>query len=470
MAAYDRLSALDASFLRLERLETPMHVGAVSILEGGPLTDERGRFRLEEVRALVASRLHLIPRFRRRIMEVPMDQGRPIWVDDERFEIAYHVRLAALPAPGDFEQLRTLVARVQAQLLDRSRPLWELWFVEGLEGGHVALIQKTHHALVDGVSGVDVATVLLDVTPETTMLDPPRWTPEPPPDSTTLLRDSLWERVTQPGELLSSAGSMVRAPGRAVSSSRRLTRSLSSLVSRNVVAPRTSLNATVGRHRRLETVRIPLDDVKLVRKAFGGTVNDVVLAGATGGLRRILEARGELDAGLELRTFCPVSIRDESEQLQLGNRVSGMFVPVPVGDPDPRSRLRAIQEHTADLKDREQAVGADFLLGLAQYAAPTLLGLAARVTHHQRFANLVVTNIPGPQFPLYCMGARLLEPYPVVPLALNLTVAVGILSYCGALHFGLFADRDAFSDLETFATGIVEAFAELVELAARPDG
>lgn len=466
VATYDRLSALDASFLELEGLETPMHVGALSILEGAPFFDDDGRFRLGAVRRLVESRLHLIPRFRRRIMEVSMNQGRPIWVDDPRFEIGYHVRLTALPSPGTREQLLTLCSRVQAQLLDRTRPLWELWFVEGLEGGHVGLIQKTHHALVDGVSGVDVATVLLDFSPETAVLDGPEWAPEPAPDRAKLLRDSIWERVTQPAEILQTAGNVARAPGRAVDRGRQLTRSLSSLVDRRAVAPKTSLNAQVGRHRRLATVRVPLDDVKLVRKAFGGTINDVVLAGAAGGLRRLFHDRGELEDGLELRTFCPVSIRDASEQLQLGNRVSGMFVPLPVGEPDPEARLRAIQESTADLKERQQAVGADFLMGLAQYAAPTILGLAARVAHHQRFANLVVTNVPGPQFPLYCMGARLLEPYPVVPLALNTTVAVGILSYCGALHFGLFADRDSFADLEVFAAGIEESFAELHKLAA----
>lgn len=465
MARYDRLSALDASFLRLERLETPMHVGALSILEGGPFLDDEGCFRLAEVRDHVASRLHLIARFRKRIMEVPFDQGRPVWVDDERFEIAHYVRLTALPSPGTREQLLALCSRVQAQLLDRSRSLWELWFVEGLEGGHVALIQKTHHALVDGVSGVDVATVLLDFTPQPTLLDVPDWAPEPTPDARALLRDSLWERATQPAEMVRTARRVVRRPLRAVTRTRELTRSLASLVNRHVVAPRTSLNAAVGRRRSLAIPLVALDDVKVIRRELGGTVNDVVLAGVSGGLRRLLEHRGELRDGLELRIFCPVSIRDDSEHLQLGNRVSGMFVPLAVGEGDPVERLRSVQRHTADLKERKQAVGADFLLGLAQYAAPTLLGLGARVAHRQRFANLVVTNVPGPQVPLYCMGARLLEAYPVVPLAHNLTVAIGILSYCGQLHFGLFADRDAFADLDVLARAIDDSFSELAKLA-----
>ena len=222
MTAHDRLSSLDASFLHLESIETPMHVGAVSIFEGEPFLDETGRFRLAEVRRLVASRLHLIPRFRRRLMGVPLNQGRPIWVDDPRFDIAYHVRLTALPAPGTREQLMTLTARVQSQLLDRSRPLWELWFVEGLEGGRVGLIQKTHHALVDGVSGVDVATVLLDFQPEPTYLEPPRWILEPPPAEWRLLADSLWERATEPAEIVRTVRAAARGPQRALDETTRV--------------------------------------------------------------------------------------------------------------------------------------------------------------------------------------------------------------------------------------------------------
>lgn len=470
MASYDRLGAMDASFLHLERLETPMHVGALSVFEGGAFFDEAGRFRLADARRLVDSRLHLIPRFRKRLMDVPLAQGRPIWVDDERFDISYHVRLTALPAPGSREQLLTLCARIQAQLLDRSRPLWELWFVEGLAGGHVALMQKTHHAMVDGVSGVDVATVLLDFTPEPTVLDPPSWVPAAAPDPARLLSDSLWERFTQPAEMLRSARAAARGPRRAVGQATKMIRSMSSMVDRNMVAPKSSLNATVGRNRQLAILRVPLDDVKAVRASLGGTVNDVVLAGVAGGLRRLLESRGEDVDGLTLRVMCPVSVRDESEHMKLGNRVSGMFVSLPIGEPDPIARFEAIQETTADLKEKEQAVGAAFLVDLSQYAAPTLLGLAARAVHHQPFFNLIVTNIPGPQTPLYCMGARMLEAYPIVPLTGNLSVVVGILSYCGEMHFGLFADPEACDDLPVFAGALEDAFSELSKLAEEREG
>jgi diacylglycerol O-acyltransferase / wax synthase len=464
MPRYDRLSALDSSFLHLERLETPMHVGAVSIFDGASFFDDSGRFRLAETRRLVGSRLHLIPRFRKRIMHVPFEQGRPVWVDDARFDIAYHVRLTALPAPGSREQLLALTARIQAQLLDRTRPLWELWFVEGLEEGQVSLIQKTHHALVDGVSGVDVATVLLDFTPDPAFLEPPRWIVEPPPSPGRLLLDTLYERTTEPAEIARTLRRIVRTPQRTMERTGQLGRALSTLVDRNSIAPRTSINVTVGRRRRFEGVKISLDDVKTIRKGLGGTVNDVVLAGVTGGLRRLFESRGD-DLDVRLRALCPVSVRDDSERMQLGNRVSAMFVDLPVGEVDPVARLQAIRATTEDLKDREQAVGAAFLVDLTQFAAPTLVGLAARVAHRQPFFNLVITNVPGPQVPLYCMGARMLEAYPVVPLTRNLALGIAILSYCGQLHFGLYVDADAVADVAVLAAGLEDAFADLKKIA-----
>ncbi|MGZ6968402.1 MAG: WS/DGAT/MGAT family O-acyltransferase [Acidimicrobiia bacterium] len=468
MPRYDRLSALDSSFLHLERLETPMHVGAVSIFEGTPFFDESGRFRLAETRRLVGSRLHLIPRFRKRLMHVPFEQGRPVWVDDARFDIAYHVRLTALPAPGSREQLLALTARIQAQLLDRTRPLWELWFVEGLEGGNVGLIQKTHHALVDGVSGVDVATVLLDFTPDPTFLEPPRWIVEPPPSPGRLLLDTLYERTTEPAEIVRTLRRIARTPQRTLERSGQLGRALSTLVDRNSIAPRTSINVTVGRRRRFEGVKVSLDDVKAIRKNLGGTVNDVVLAGVAGGLRRLFEARGD-DLDVRMRALCPVSVRDDAQRMQLGNRVSAMFVDLPIGEPDPVARLQAIRATTEDLKDREQAVGAAFLVDLTAFAAPTLLGLAARAAHRQPFFNLVITNVPGPQVPLYCMGARMLEAYPVVPLTRNLALGIAILSYCGQLHFGLYVDADALPDVAVLAGGLEDAFAELKKIADETD-
>jgi WS/DGAT/MGAT family acyltransferase len=463
MAKYDRLTSLDATFLHLERLECPMHVGAMSILEGAPFVDADGQFRIQEVRDLVLSRLPLMPRFRRRLMPVPYDQGRPIWVDDTRFDISYHVRLTALPRPGSWEQLVALTTRVQEQLLDRARPLWELWFVEGLEGGHVGIIQKTHHALIDGVSGVDVATLLLDVAPEYTRPELVEWNPEPAPNPTQLLLDTWRERLTEPAEIVRSFRSLLRGPRFALRRANQLTKSMSTMVTRDAIAPRTSLNGRTGRHRRMAVVRVPLEEIKEIRKGLGGTVNDVVLAGVGGGARRLFQHRGEATEDMQLRVMCPVSVRSDEQQGALGNKVSAMFVNVPVDARSGRERLDTIANQTRDLKDRQQAMGAEAIMSVTEYIAPTLMSLAARAVHRQPFFNLIVTNVPGPQFPLYMMGGRLLEAFPIVPLTRNLTVVVGILSYDGTLHFGLWADRDLFGDLEVFAGGVDDAFAELLK-------
>lgn len=466
MGSHDRLSALDASFLHMERLETPMHVGAVSVFEGAPFFDAEGHFRLADVRELVLARLPLLPRFRKRLMSTPLQQGRPIWIDDDRFDIAYHVRLTALPKPGTWDQLVTLATRVQESLLDRERPLWELWFVEGLEGGHVGLIQKTHHALVDGVSGVDVATILLDPTPDYEPATIADWDAEGAPNSSRLLIDSLVERATEPTEIVRSVRHVVRGPRRAAARASELVRSFSTMATRDTLAPKTSLNATaVGRHRRLGVVRVPLADVKEIRAGLGGTVNDVVLAAVGTGFGRFLADRGESVDDVRLRVMCPVSVRSDDERGALGNRVSAMFVSLPIGPMPPEQRLDAIRATTKDLKEKQQAVAADFLTGLTQYAAPTLMSMAARVAHRQPLFNFVCTNVPGPQFPLYLMGARMLEAFPIVPLTSNTSVVVGILSYDGILHFGLFADRDAVPDVDHLAACIDDGFAELIKTA-----
>jgi WS/DGAT/MGAT family acyltransferase len=465
-AGYDRLSALDETFLHLERHETPMHVGAVAVLERAPFHDRAGRFRLDDVRALVASRLQLIPRFRKRV--VPVTLGRPVWVDDDRFDIARHVRLTSLPAPGNRRQLLELAERLMAQVLDRGRPLWELWFVDGVDRGeHVGLIHKSHHTLTDGISGVDIATVLLDFARDPTVFDDDGWTPAPAPDPTRLVVAHVREQMTRPGELANTVRRATDAPRDAVDRATGLGRAIGSFLDGHIVAPRLSLNGPVRPGRRIETVRIPLATVRWVRETFGCTVNDVVLAVVGSAVARVLDAHGELRPELVLKAFCPVSVRDDHQRMQLGNRISTMVVPLPVGERDARVRLDAVRATTADLKERRQAVGAAALLGLSEYAAPTLLGLAARVAHAQRFANLIVTNVPGPQVPLYCLGAQMFEVYPVVPLSRNLTLNVAILSYCGQLHFGLIGDGQSGRDLELLAGGIEDAVAELGELAAR---
>ncbi len=465
MAEYVRLSAQDASFLHTESPHTPMHVGSLAMIEGEPLFDDTGQFRIDDFRSHVESRLHLVPLFRKKLMEVPFGQGRPVWVDDPDFDISYHVRITALPSPGNQEQLKTLCSRIQSHVLDRSKPLWELWVVEGLEGNRVALIQKTHHALVDGISGVDVATVLLDFERDTPRKPAEPWEPAPAPTPVQLLTESLWERTTEPTEVVRSVRAAFRGPRRILQRTAELAGSLSTMLSSDSVAPRTSLNQRIGQHRQFEVVRTSLDDVKSAKDALGGTVNDVVLAGVAGGLRQLLISRGEPVDGVRLRAMCPVSVRDDSERMKLGNRVSAMFVALPVGEEDPLLRLRAVQDATKEMKDRKQAVGAEFLVGMTEYAPQTLLTLAARLAHRQRFANLVITNVPGPQQPLYVMGAEMLEAFPVVPLIRNTSVGIAILSYNGQLNLGLNADRDTCPDVDILADAMEKSFAELRHLA-----
>jgi WS/DGAT/MGAT family acyltransferase len=457
---FDRLTAQDASFLHLETDHTPMHVGSVATFEGRPFFDESGRFRIEEARELIAGRLNLVPRFRKKLMEVPLQLGRPIWVDDPHFDLSYHVRLTALPQPGTEEQLKTLMNRIQAQILDRRRPLWELWFVEGLEGDRVAIIQKTHHALVDGISGVDVATVLLDFEPDVARTDAEPWIPASVPTPAELLAKTLAERATEPAEIARSVRAALRGPRQALGTLRETVGSLASSAS---MAPRAPFNVKIGPHRRFEVARTDLDRIKAIRAAHTGTVNDVVLAVVAGGLRRFLEHRGEDVDGLTLRTMCPVSVRDDAERMKFGNRVSAIFADLPVGIADPVERLHAVSEQMKGLKESKQAVAAERLMGLAEYAPPTILSLAARAVSRQRNVNLIVTNVPGPQVPLYCMGARMLEAFPYVGIVDNLALVVAVLSYDGQVGFGLTSDRDVLPDLHVLAEGIEKSVAELAE-------
>ena len=382
------------------------------------------------------------------------------------FRISRHVNLTRLPAPGSRRQLISLAERLMEQVLDRDHPLWELWFVEGVDRGHhVGLVHKSHHTLTDGISGIDIATAMFDFSREPTVIDAPEWHPVPAPDPARLLLDSMRERIHQPLELAGLARRGVAAPRDVVDRATQLARSIGSLVASDPIAPTLSINATIGRGRRIEVVHVAFEPVREVSAAFGCTVNDVVLAGVGGALARLLDARGELRPDLSVKIFCPVSVRDDSERTQLGNRISAMFVPLAVGEPDAKLRSLAVHAATADLKEREQAVGAAALIGLTEYAAPTLLGLAARAAHGQRFANLIVTNIPGPQVPLYCLGAQMLEVYPLAPLSRNLTINVAVMSYCGQLYFGIVGDGAAAPDLEALAGGIEDSFAELFELA-----
>jgi WS/DGAT/MGAT family acyltransferase len=435
-----------------------MHVGSIGIFEGGPFFDDAGTFRLDDLRAAIAARIHLAPRLRKRLLRVPLNQGRPVWVDDEAFDLAYHVRHTALPKPGDETQLKALMARIQAQLLDRSRPLWEAWFVEGLEGGRVAFILKTHHAMVDGIATVDLATVLLDLERHPEPITPQPWQPARPPNAVKLLADSVVERVTQPAEIVRSLRAAARGPNRVV---RNLMGTVRAVEEFGHVVPRLPWNVPIGAHRRFETVRVSLDDAKHIRRAFDVTINDVVLAITAGGLRHYLVERGEHLEGLGLRVLVPVSVRDD-DQHDLGNRVSAVIARLAVDEADPVARLRKVQDEMAHLKGSGEVVGTKALLDLTGWFPPNLFALAARLVPQQRLVNLVVTNVPGPQLPLYSMGAQMLEAFPYVGIIDNMALVVAVLSYNGQLGFGLTGDRDAVSDLLVLAEGIEKSLAELL--------
>lgn len=472
--AFERLTAQDSMFLHIEKAHQPQHVGSLGLLEGEPLRDDDGRLRVDEVRQLIGERLHLVPRFRQRIMTVPFDQGRPVWVDDEAFDLAYHVRLTALPTPGSEEQLLSLFARLQSHLLDRRRPLWELWFVEGLEGGRVAIVQKTHHCLVDGISAVDLATVLYDLGPEPTRFDPPPWRPVPPPSPAELLLASMVERAVEPAEIVRSARAALRVPRHVAQRARDVVDALAANVT---VAPPTPWNVAISAHRRWLPVRVPLADAKAIKDAasadarLGGKVslNDVVLAAVTAGLRTFLEHRGEPVDGLTLRAMVPVTMRGREERdaaaaeggAALGNRVSMMNASLPVGEGDAVARLRTVVDGMRQLKESGAAVGADLLLQMTNYAPPTVLSAASRLVVRSRAVNLTVTNVPGPQFDLYCMGSRVLEAFPYVQILDGQALTVAVVSFAGQLGFGLTGDRDVLPDLDVLGGGIADGFAEL---------
>jgi len=452
----ERLTGLDTSFLHLERSGAHMHVASTSIFTGQAPSHE-------EFRDHIASRLHLVPRFRQKLRFVPLDQGRPVWVDDPHLNLDYHVRQTALPAPGSDEQLRNLAARIFSQQLDRSKPLWELWLVEGLTGDRFAIIGKSHHALVDGVSGVDITTVLfdLDAEPAGKPDKAPPWLARPEPTDFKLLADAWRERLTSPPEIYRGIRHALRGPRQVLQG----VGATSKMVTAGMAAPNSVFNVEIGPHRRFQMTQTSLADLKRVKDAHGGTVNDVILSIVAGGIGKYLRARGHDTAGLELRAMVPVSVRAEEEHGALGNRISAMMAPLPVWCEDPVERLQLMTGEMGDLKSSGQAVGAEILTKLTDFAPSTIASQAARLQPAQRFFNLVVTNVPGPQFPLYVLGRKMESIFPMVPLARRQALCVGIMSYNGQVNFGLIGDFDGMADLDSFALDLEATTQEVIETA-----
>jgi diacylglycerol O-acyltransferase len=458
----DRLTALDSSFLHLEDNQpSHMHVASVAIFEG-PAP------RYEELVDGIAARLHLVPRYRQKLAFIPFSQGRPRWVDDPTFNISYHVRATALPPPGGEEQLRALAGRVLSQRLDRDKPLWEVWLVEALEGNRFALLSKVHHSLVDGVSGADLMTVLFDVSPDPAPPPDPtqKWQPRPVPTSSQLLAEALLERATEPREIARTVRAAFRGPRQFARNALEAAGGLGALARGTLrPAPPSPYNGDIGPHRRFTWVRVRLDDVKAIKNSLGGTVNDVVLATVTGALRRHLHSRGVPTQDLTLRAMVPVSVRSDPEQGALGNRVAAMMAPLPVWCENPTVRLDVVSDAMRNLKSSGQAVGAEVLTRIGGFAPPTIMAQATRIGARQRAFNLVVTNVPGPQFPLYIEGRELLDVFPMVPLAMNQRLGIALMSYNGAINFGLIGDYDSMPDLEDVARHLAEALEELADAA-----
>ncbi|HWK25384.1 MAG TPA: wax ester/triacylglycerol synthase family O-acyltransferase [Solirubrobacter sp.] len=453
----DRLTGLDASFLALEKDGAHMHVGSVLIFDG-PAPD------YDAFVERIAGGLHLVPRYRQRLVFPPL--ARPLWVDDPHFNAGYHIRHTALPAPAGEEELKRLAGRVFSQQLDREKPLWEIWLVDSLADGRFALICKTHHALVDGISGVDILTVLFDVDPDAPgPASGPAWSPRPLPGRTELLSASVSERLLAP---LGFARSVLAHPERAGSNAGRSLAGLAAMAAGAAGAPPSPLNVRIGPHRRFDWASADLALLKAVKNAFGGTINDVVLTVVTGALRAHLFRRGRDPEGLELKAMVPISVRADAARGALGNQVAAMYAPLPVGIEDPVERLRFIGVAMRDLKASGQAVGAQAITRLADAAAPTILNQAARLQSRQRFFNLTVTNVPGPQVPLYVLGRRLQAFYPKVPLVLNTALGVAVMSYAGRIFFGLLGDYDALADLDALAADFDAAIAELAALVDVP--
>ena len=462
----DRMSALDASFFFAESENTPMHVGSVAIFEGPAPT-------YGDVVRLLLSKLPLVPRYRQRVKPVPMQLGRPLWVDDPHFQILYHVRHTAVPSPGSDEQLRNLAGRLLGQRLDMAKPLWELWLVEGLADNRWAIISKVHHCMVDGIAGTDLMQLMFDLEPDAEHEPPKDWTPRRSPSNLTVVAQSVSDALAHPLQQLSSmptAGSAYRAAKSMADSSRTLAQSVPSLAKQAITPTARSLNGPIGPHRRWAWTDGKFEEFKAVRTALGGTVNDVVLTAITGGFRDLLQGRGELSSEkLVVRSMVPVSVRRADERGSLNTQVSAVFVDLPVGIADPVERLASVRGQMDEYKKTMQAVDARSIISMGNFVAPTLLsmGVRAALQAGQLWCQAVTTNVPGPRIPLYLLGKRMVSANAYVPIAGGTRCSIGIFSYLNTMTFGINADYDAFPDIDVLSGGIRRGIEELMAVAKK---
>ena len=461
----DRLSTIDEAYLDMETPTLHLHVGSVFVFD----PPAEGAFDHASFLELVRARLHQVPRYRQKLIEPPLSLGNPMWVDDPDFDLSYHVRHAALPQPGTIAQLMEYAGRILSRQLDRTKPLWELYVIEGLEQGRIALLSKSHQVMIDGLDGIDIATVILDLSPAASASTDAAhaWIPGAVPTASRMARDALRELVASPGHLIGSSRRLAARPAATAKRLFDVGRGVASFARTNLLrpAPRSLLNQAPGQHRRLAIQRIALGDVKRIKNVFATTVNDVVLALVSDSLGRYLRSRGARTDHLWLRVMVPVSTLAGADDHAMGSEVVAVFVDVPVFEMDPVERLRVCNEAMREVKSSHHAVGAGFLVGLTDFAPPTIHAMASRVAVRSRLFNVLITNVPGPQVPVYCLGARLLGSFPFVPLAANQAFAVGLTSIDGWMNFGFTADYDALPDVERITGYLVTSLSELLACA-----
>jgi diacylglycerol O-acyltransferase len=461
----ERMSTLDAEFLYVEDGTVQLHIGACAVFAGPPPP-------FEDFVSMTESKLALVPRYRQIVREVPFGLGRPVWVDDPHFSLHYHLRHTALPQPGGDEQLRALTSRVMAQTLDRHRPLWESWFVEGLDGDRWAVVTKVHHAMVDGVSGAEMMNVLLDLEPTAGLAPVEPWAPGPEPTTAQLTINAMGGFVGDLVHTAASLGSVLVHPDRLIDVLRHDRDALLAAGKAFSGSQTGVLGGGIGPHRRWGWADTSLEEIKAVRGALGGTVNDVVLAAITAGFRALLESRGEPVSNMTMRTFVPVSVRAADQHGQFNNKVSGLIADLPVGIDDPVERLRVLRDQMAELKASHGAELGEAAITLGDLMLPAVMALGSRATIGlmERLPNLsigtVTTNVPGPQVALYALGRELIAYYPYVPIVHGVPLGIAILSYNGRVAFGVTGDYDSMPDLPVLIGGIERGLDELTELAA----
>jgi WS/DGAT/MGAT family acyltransferase len=463
---YSRLNAIDRQFLILEAEAIHMHIGGAAFFEGGTLRREDGALDIARIRSFIESRLPRIPRYRQVVSFTPF--GRHIWLDDPHFNIEYHVRHTSLPRPGGEQEFKALCGRIFSQALDRSKPLWEVWIVDGVGGGdRFAFISKVHHAMVDGVRSIDLIEALLTKEPIADFEPAPRWLARRRPPAVMLMLDDMSRAARVPLDVARQAPRFLREAMQSSSDARLALKGAVDLYWKTIVRPsETPLNKRIGSHRRFDWVDTELEDVKAVRRTFGGTLNDVALATVTGGVRRFLEHRGINPVGVDFRVMAPVNVVARTGRAdELGNQVSAWMVTLPIGEPDPRRQLEILQRTTARLKEEKNALGGLLLSKLSGLAPATLLSLGSQVPWRGLPFNMVVTNVPGPQQPLYLLGARMISYRGTLPIANYLGLGTVIVSYDGKLQYSFTADWDLLPDVDVFARSVGESFKALRDAA-----